>query len=205
MLSEWEELRSLERQAQTMRKGYEPWKAASVEERAAELRERIEYYDELHQVMIENSSDSVKAGVIWAEITRQADDSLSRCSTFLSVLFSKELITPSQFIHFQGQLRFIPYVTRSARQVEEEEIKRINDTFDDILKAVGKEHRSEGLAEYNKLEGFRTMEKLKDWTKKLVELGLLPKSYVFGLKVGGAIQKMIDTFSDKELKAGANK
>lgn len=205
MLSEWEELRSLERQAQTMRKGYEPWKAAAVEERAEELRERLVYFEDLHQVIVDLASDRVQAGVIWVEITRSQDDSMQRCSQLASTLYARDLLTPEQFQEVMKKVRFIPNVTRKARQATEDEEKALNGAVEMVLKTVEPARRDDARYEYNKLEGFRTWEKLNDWVKKLIELGLLPKTYLVGVRGGNAIQKMIDTFSDKELKAGANK
>lgn len=205
MISERAEYLMLTRKAEMMKKGYEPWKAAAVEEQAEEIHERLVYFEDLQHEILDLSSDKVAAGVIWAEITRDEGDSMQRVSTFASVLFAKELITREQFSSVVGKLRFIPNVTRTARQAAADEEKAMNDALDHVLKTVDRVNRDAARYEYNRLEGFRSWEKLNTWVKKLVELEMLPKSYLVGVRGGNTLQKMFRPGENKELKAGANK
>lgn len=205
MTTEREELLYFTRQAERIRKSWEPWRAAPIEEQAEEIRERLAYFEDLHQEIISLSSDRVSAGVAWAEITRQGGDSMHQCSQLISLLYARNLVTEEQFHELVKKLRFVPMVGMKARQAAADEEKAMNDAMELVFKAVGKVNLDAARYEYNKLEGFRTWDKLNDWVKNLVDLDLLPKTYLAGVRGGNHIQKMLSIFSNKELKAGENK
>lgn len=205
MITEREELLSLTRQAERMRQGCEPWKASAIEEQAEEIRERLTYFEDLHQEILDMSSDRVTAGVLWAEIYRQGGDVMQQVSKLASTLFAKGLLTPEQFQGVVSKLRFIPNVTRKAREQAEEEERRMKDAVQMVIQAAEPANRDYVRYEYNKLEGFRTWEKLNTWVKNCIDAGLLPKTYLAGVRGGNLLEKMLHPSQNKELKAGENK
>lgn len=205
MLSEYEELRILQTKAEMMKRGLTPWRAASIEEEYDALRERLTYFEDLQKDIVDLSSDKIAASLLWAEVSRQDNDVMQRCSRFASMLYAKDLINHDQFTTIIKKCRFIPNVTRKARQAEEEEDKALNDAIDQVLNAVDKVNRIDALQQYNVLEGFRTWEKLNTWATKLVELGYLPKTYLAGVRGGVNLEKMLHPFANKELRAKENK
>lgn len=204
MLTERERLHGLNRQVDTLRKGYD-WRAAdAVTEERDELQEKLAYYDDLVSEMLSMADDKVQAGQLWAAISKDNyQDIQGRASKLASALFAEGYMTPAEFKSLQARLVFVPSVTRRAREIQAEEQNWLDQAFQTVLETVNRADRQQALNVYNsKCSGPRDREKLEEWVKKLVAAELLPKHYLVGARYGNALEKLLNPDAHNKMVAG---
>jgi len=165
------------------------WHAAEEYELAAALlQERLDLCSEIRGELLEKAKDHARAAELASRMySYEVDQAVSRLA---SALKAEGLITDEQFRQVQKRMSAPASLQAKLSAEEQKEIDRDEAVRRRVLRAVGDRH-DEALRVYNSLGGSRSETKLRDWIRKLSELGILPKELSAVLRYSDWLSKLL--------------
>lgn len=192
MTSEAELLRRLELDAQQM-KNVDPWVYMELNERVTRLRVEVAQMDDIRAEVMSLASNQARAGQIYADVSRYADDSKNRVSRFASACYAEGLLTDGQFQGIKAKLAAMTSYEGEHQKKMQQYSDDLQRSWDIIYNAVEPQNRREALAIYNQLgETPRTENKLEDWCRRLIEKKMLPVTFKVSMRYSGFLSKMMN-------------